>query len=143
VTYFPTFTPSFLGEKTQTNLGTFFSVEFVLNYLEMSSMTKDELRAVLTNHGIELPASSAKKEELVALYDEVGDVNLGIVLKSLLGLFTLVFHAIYTNCVSYFIRQNNCRATTFLISVVQPISCEQSLIAHFLTETLRFICLKY
>jgi len=36
----------------------------------MSSFTKDELRAALTNHGIELPASSAKKEELVALYEE-------------------------------------------------------------------------
>ena len=36
----------------------------------MSSFTKDELRSVLTNHGIELPSSSAKKEDLVALYQE-------------------------------------------------------------------------
>ena len=33
-------------------------------------MTKDELRATLTNHGIELPGANAKKEELVALYEE-------------------------------------------------------------------------
>ena len=36
----------------------------------MASMTKEELRATLTNHGIELPAANAKKEELVALYEE-------------------------------------------------------------------------
>lgn len=36
----------------------------------MASFTKDELRVRLTNHGVELPASSAKKEELVALYEE-------------------------------------------------------------------------
>ena len=36
----------------------------------MASFTKDELRSVLTNHGVELPATSAKKEELIALYEE-------------------------------------------------------------------------
>ena len=36
----------------------------------MSIYTKDELRALLTNHGVELPSTSAKKEELVSLYEE-------------------------------------------------------------------------
>lgn len=36
----------------------------------MSSFTKDELRLVLVNHGVDLPNTSAKKEELVALYEE-------------------------------------------------------------------------
>lgn len=41
-----------------------------------ASLTKDELRSALVNHGIELPLSSAKKDELLALYDEyVGPVE--------------------------------------------------------------------
>ena len=37
---------------------------------KMSAFTKDELRTLLTNHGIELPAFSAKKEELISLYEQ-------------------------------------------------------------------------
>ena len=36
----------------------------------MSTYTKEELRALLTNHGVELPSTSAKKEELISLYEE-------------------------------------------------------------------------
>ena len=36
----------------------------------MSAFTKDELRTLLTNHGIELPSLSAKKEELISLYEQ-------------------------------------------------------------------------
>jgi hypothetical protein len=36
----------------------------------MSAYTKEELRALLANHGVELPSTSAKKEELIALYEE-------------------------------------------------------------------------
>jgi len=36
----------------------------------MSSLTKEELRKALISHGVELPPISAKKEELVLLYQE-------------------------------------------------------------------------
>ena len=35
----------------------------------MASLTKEQLRNELISHGVELPASSARKEELVRLYE--------------------------------------------------------------------------
>lgn len=36
----------------------------------MAGLTKDELKSALINHGVEMSLSSAKKDELVALYEE-------------------------------------------------------------------------
>lgn len=36
----------------------------------MAGLTKDELKSALINHGLELNLSAAKKDELVALYEE-------------------------------------------------------------------------
>lgn len=36
----------------------------------MAGLTKDELKSALVNHGVEISLSAAKKDELVALYEE-------------------------------------------------------------------------
>ena len=36
----------------------------------MAGLTKDELKSALVSHGVDLPPSSAKKDELLALYEE-------------------------------------------------------------------------